>query len=73
MLLSIVSVGEFEKNEVLWLKKKLSFNNNNECAHTKAGNLIVLLYSLQVKECDMNSIDQRNKSLSGAGISVVQN
>jgi hypothetical protein len=29
----------------------------------KAGNLIVLIYSLQVKECDMNSIDQRNKSL----------
>jgi hypothetical protein len=29
----------------------------------KAGNLIVLIYSLQVKECDMNSIDQRNKKL----------
>jgi hypothetical protein len=49
---------------VLWLKKKLSFNNNNECAHAeKAGNLLVLIYSLQVKECDMNSIDQRNKNL----------
>jgi hypothetical protein len=46
------------------LKKKLSFNNNNECAHAeKAGNLLVLIYSLQVKECDMNSIDQRNKNL----------
>jgi hypothetical protein len=29
----------------------------------KAGNLIVLIYSLQVKECDMNSIDQRTKNL----------
>jgi hypothetical protein len=28
-----------------------------------AGNLIVLIYSLQVKECDMNSIDQKNKNL----------
>jgi hypothetical protein len=27
------------------------------------GDLIVLIYSLQVKECDMNSIDQRNKKL----------
>jgi hypothetical protein len=64
ILLRIVSVGGFEKNEVLWLKKKLSFNNNNECAHAKkAGNLLVLIYSLQVKECDMNSIDQGNKNL----------
>jgi hypothetical protein len=49
---------------VLWLKKKLSFNNNNECAHAeKAGNLLVLIYSLQVKKCDMNSIEPRNKNL----------
>ncbi|MDQ4066584.1 MAG: hypothetical protein M3114_03240 [Thermoproteota archaeon] len=46
------------------MKKKLSFNNNNECAHAeKAGNLLVLIYSLQVKEYDMNSIGQRNKNL----------
>jgi hypothetical protein len=30
----------------------------------KAGNFIVLIYSLQVKECDMNPIDQRNKNLN---------
>ncbi len=29
----------------------------------KAGNLIVLIYSLQAKECDMKSIDQRTKNL----------
>ena len=29
----------------------------------KAGNLIVLIYPRQVKECDMNSIDQRTKNL----------
>ena len=46
------------------MKKKLSFNDNNECAHAeKAGNFIVLINSLQVKECDMNPIDQRNKNL----------
>jgi hypothetical protein len=49
------------------LKKKLSFNDNKECAHTEAGNLIVLIYSLQVKECDMNSVDQRNKNLDKIG------
>jgi hypothetical protein len=49
---------------VLWLKKKLSFNNNNECADAeKAGNLLVLIYSPQVKECDMNSIEPKNKNL----------
>jgi hypothetical protein len=30
----------------------------------KAGNFMVLIYSLQVKECDMNPIDQRNKNLN---------
>ena len=29
----------------------------------KTGNSIVLIYSPQVKECDMNSIDQRTKNL----------
>jgi hypothetical protein len=29
----------------------------------KPGNLIVLIYSRQVKECDMNPIDQRTKNL----------
>ena len=48
---------------MLWLKK-VSFNDNNECTHAeKDGNFIVLINSLQVKECDMNPIDQRNKNL----------
>ena len=29
----------------------------------KEDNLIVLIYSLQAKECDMKSIDQRTKNL----------
>jgi hypothetical protein len=49
---------------VLWLKKKLSFNNNNECAHAeKAGNSLVLICSLQVKKCGMNSIEPKIKNL----------
>jgi hypothetical protein len=62
---AIVSVVGGLKNEMVWLKKKMmSFNNNNECTLIqRADNLIVLIYSLQVKECDLNPIDQRNENL----------
>jgi hypothetical protein len=47
-MLPTVSVGGL-KNELLWLKKKLALTITKSALMQKAGNLLVLLYSSQVK------------------------
>ncbi|MDQ3851506.1 MAG: hypothetical protein M3299_01580 [Thermoproteota archaeon] len=62
ILLTIVSVGGSKRNELLELKKKLTFNNKTECTRAESRQFDSSHILTIGKECNMNSNDQRTKN-----------